>query len=83
MKTLIMVGNSSLRIKFLDNCKWADLIRHFVKLRIVNNGYLCEKYVHALQKQLMNKELLRAKGYSKNIPLQLDKEQDILRNTAQ
>ena len=38
--------------------------------------------MHTFQNLLMNKELIRANGESKNIQLQLDKNQNVLRNTA-
>ena len=53
---------NSLRIKFLENCKRADLIPKFLKFRIPNNGSFDEKSVHEFQQKLLNKEILKAKN---------------------
>ena len=81
-KTLIKVENNSLQIKFLENCKRADLIPRFLKFRIPNNGCFDEKTVHNFQKQLLKKELCRAKEDLKKTQSHLEEKRDALRNTA-
>ena len=60
-KALCKVECNSLRIKFLENCKRADVIPKFLKFRIPNNGCFDDNSIHNFQKQLLNKELQRAK----------------------
>ena len=66
-KTILKVESNSLRIKFLENCKRADLIPNFLKFRIPNNGCFDEKSIHDFQRQLLNKELLNAKQNLKSL----------------
>ena len=74
--------NNSLRIKFLENCKRADLIPRFLKFRIPNNGCFDDKTVHTFQQQLRNKELIRAKDDLKNIKHQLEEKRVALKNAT-
>ena len=60
-KTINKVENNSLRIKFLENCKRADVIPRFLKFRIPNNGCFDERSVHDFQRKLLTKELQKAK----------------------
>ena len=61
-KALCKVERNSLRVKFLENCKRADLIPKFLQFRVPNNGCFDDDSVHNLQKRLLNKELLKAKA---------------------
>ena len=74
--------NNSLRIKFLENCKQADLIPRFLKFRIPNNGCFDENTVHNFQRQLLNKELIRAKEDLRNNENQLSKKREEIKNTV-
>ena len=60
-KALCKVECNSLRIKFLENCKRADVIPKFLQFRVPNNGCFDDSSVHNFQKRLLNKELHRAK----------------------
>ena len=60
-KALCKVECNSLRIKFLENCKRADIIPKFLRFRVPNNGCFDDSSVHNFQKRLLNKELHRAK----------------------
>merc|ERR1711888_564566 len=60
-KALCKVECNSLRIKFLENCKRADVIPKFLKFRVPNNGCFDDSSVLNFQKRLLNKELQRAK----------------------
>ena len=60
-KTLNKVERNNLRIIFLENCKRADVIPSFLKFRIPTNGCFDEKSVHDFQRQLLKKELQKAK----------------------
>ena len=62
LNTIDKVENNSLRIKFLDNCKRSDVIPKFLKFRIPNNGCFDKKSVHNFQRQLLTKELHKAKS---------------------
>ena len=63
--------------------KWqADLIPRFLKFRIPNNGCFDEKTVHNFQKQLLKKELCRAKQDLEKTQGHLEEKRDALRNTA-
>ena len=55
------VENNVLRIKFLENCKKADLIPKFLKFRIPNNGCFDDETVHQFQKKLLHSEIINAK----------------------
>ena len=81
-KILCKVKNNNLRIKFLENCKRAELIPNFLKFRIPSNGCFDEKTVHDFQRQLLSKELLRAKNDLKVQNSTLDEKRDRLRQTA-
>ena len=61
-KALCKLENNSLRVRFLENCKRADIIPKFLKFRIPNNGCFDEKSIHDFQIQLLKKELQKAKG---------------------
>ena len=58
---LIKKVNNKLRIEFLQNCKRADIIPRFLKFRIPTNGCFDEKSIGDFQRQLLHKELIRAK----------------------
>ena len=81
-KALRKVDRSSLRIKFLENCKHADLIPSFLKCRIPNKGCFDGKSVHEFQRQLLSKEVVRAKNYLKNQNTSLDEKRDKLKRIA-
>ena len=72
INTIIKVENNSLRIKFLDKCKRSDVIPKFLKFRIPNNGCFDEKSVHDFQRQLLTKELHKAKGDLQKLNRTLD-----------
>ena len=61
-KALLKVERNCLRVKFLENCKRADLIPKFLQFRVPNNGCFDDDSVHNLQKRLLNNELLKAKA---------------------
>ena len=66
-KTLQKCENNLLRIDFLKNCKKAELIPKFLKFRIPNNGCFDDKAIHEFQKNLLNKEIIRAKENYKSL----------------
>ena len=76
------VDRSSLRIKFLENCKRADLIPSFLKFTIPNKGCFDGKSVHEFQRQLLSKEVVRVKNYLKNQNTSLDGKRDKLKRIA-
>ena len=61
-KCICKVESNSLRIKFLENCKRAEIIQRFLKFRIPNNGCFDDKNVQDFQNRLLNKELQQAKS---------------------
>ena len=61
-KAICKVESNSLRIKFLENCKRADIIPKFIKFRIPNNDCFDEKSIHNFQRNLLNKEIHKAKN---------------------
>ena len=81
-KAVCKVENNSLRVKFLENCKRADVIPKFLKFRVPNNGCFDEKSVHDFQRQLLNKEVLKAKGERKLLSKNLEEKRRLLREVA-
>ena len=81
-KTLIKVERNSLPVKFLENCKRADLIPKFLKFRIPNNGCFDNKNMHDFQCQLLKKELIKAKNYQRGIEENLKGKRRILREVT-
>ena len=55
------VQASSLRVKFLSNCKQADVIPRFLRFRIPTNGCFDNESVRSFQRKLLHKELVRAR----------------------
>ena len=70
--------NNKLRIEFLDNCKRADIIPHFLRFRIPNNGCFDEQSIHDFQKKLLHKEFIKAKEDQINLSLQLSMKRSVL-----
>ena len=81
-KAIIKVENNSLRIKFLENCRRAELIPKFLKFRIPNNGCFDDKSVRSFQLQLLRKELVKAREDFKTINQNLDVRREQLRSIA-
>ena len=81
-KTLLKCDKNSLRIKFLDKCKRADIIPKFLKFRIPTNGCFDEKSVHEFQKRLLHRETIRAKESSQTLQHQLEVKRAALRDKA-
>ena len=81
-RQLIKCENNRLRRKFLQDCKQAELIPKFLKLRIPNNGCFDEKSVHTFQKGLLNKELVRAKHEYQNLTQTLEFKRNKLKESA-
>ena len=79
---LIKVERNSLRIKFLENCKRADVIPKFLKFRVPNNGCFDERSIHDFQRKLLHKELQKAKNDLKMLNDKLDEKRHLLRTTA-
>ena len=75
---LVKLTNNKLRIEFLDNCKRADIIPHFLKFRIPNNGCFDEQSIHDFQKKLLHKEFIKAKEDQINLSLQLSMKRSVL-----
>ena len=67
---------------FLENCKRAGLIPKFLKFRIPSNGCFDEKSISDFQRQLLNKELLKAKQNLKLLSSNLDEKRAALRSSA-
>ena len=63
-----------------ENCKKAELIPKFLKFRIPNNGCFDDKAIHEFQKNLLNKEIIRAKENYKSLLANLDSDRTELRN---
>jgi len=76
------VERNSLRVKFLDNCKRADLIPKFLKFRIPNNGFFDDKNVHDFQRQLLKKVIIKAKYDQKGLEKNLEGKRRILREVT-
>ena len=66
-KAICKLENNSLRIKFLENCKRADIIPKFLQFRVPNNGCFDGTSIHNFQKQLLNEELQKAKNDSQTL----------------
>ena len=73
---------NSLRVKFLENCKCADLIPKFLKFRILNNGCFDYENIHAFQRQLLKKELIKVKNDQKGHEENLEGKRRILREVT-
>ena len=73
---------NSLQVKFLENCKRADLIPKFLKFRIPNNGCFDDKNVHEFQRHLLKKELIKAKNGQKGLEENLEGKRRILREVT-
>ena len=80
--SILKIENNSLRIKFLENCKRAGLIPKFLKFRIPSNGCFDEKSISDFQRQLLNKELLKAKQNLRLLSSSLDEKRTALRSSA-
>ena len=76
------IDRTSLRIKFLENCNRAEMIPSFLKFRIPNNGCFDGKSVHEFQRQLLSKEIVRAKNDLKSQNTSLDEKRDKLKRIA-
>ncbi len=74
--------NTSLRITFLQKCKYSDLIPRSLRFRIPTNGCFDEKSVHTFQCQLLTKELFKAKTTLKEQKLLLDQKRDIMKRSV-
>ena len=70
------------RIEFLKNCKRADLTPRFLKFRIPSNGCFDENSVRNFQRQLLKKELTRAKENLKLALDRLNEKRFLLKNAA-
>ena len=81
-KFINKVESNSLRIKFLENCKRADVIPRFLKFRIPNNGCFDEKSVHEFQRQLLRKELYKAKTDLETLNISLNEKREKLKLKA-
>ena len=79
-KTLDKCENNALRIKFLENCKRADLIPNFLKFRIPTNGCFDENSIHDFQKRLLHKETIRAKENRQFLLQKLNERRTTLRD---
>ena len=60
-RSLLKRENCKCRIKFLENCRSADLIPKFLNFRISNNGCFEPTTIHNLQRKLLKEELFKAK----------------------
>ena len=78
-KCICKVEICNLRVRFLDNCKHADVIPRFLKFRIPNNGCFHEKTIHDFQLQLLKKELQKAKVELKSLQEKLDEKRCCLK----
>ena len=81
-KALHKLDNNILRVKFLDNCKRADVIPRFLKFRIPSNGCFDEKSIHTFQKTLLNKELQKAKTTTQTLTTTLNERRQQLRSVV-
>ena len=81
-KAVCKVESNHLRVKFLENCKRADVIPKFLKFRIPNNGCFDEKSVRDFQRKLLNGEILKAKVDLKSLNNTLDEKRLILKEVA-
>ena len=75
---LVKIVNNKLRIEFLQNCKRADIIPHFLRFRIPNNGCFDEQSIHDFQKKLLHKELIKAKEDLASLSTQLSVKRSVL-----
>ena len=73
---------NSLRIKFLENCKQANIIPHFLKFRVPTNGCFDDNSVKLFQRNLLKKEIIRAKGDHKNKVLKLEECRNDIKSKA-
>ena len=56
---------NNLRLKFLENCRKADIIPMFLKFRVTKNGCFDDRNVMDSQKKLLKKEIVAARNDSK------------------
>ena len=61
-KALCKVVNNKARIKFLEDCRRANIIPKFLNFRIPNNDCFDNKSVYSFQKKLLHQEIVKAKG---------------------
>ena len=81
-KVLDKVENNRLRIDFLEKCKRADIIPHFLRFRIPNNGCFNDKSIHDFQNTLLQKELIEAKSNLRDLSQNLETTRSVLRDKA-
>ena len=81
-KALHKIDNNSCRIKYLENCKRADIIPKFLKFRVPNNDCFDETSIHNFQKTLLNKELQKAKTDTQTLSATLKEKRQQLRSVV-
>ena len=81
-RILEKVNSNRLRIQFLENCKQSGIIPRFLKFRIPNNGCFNDKSVYDFQRNLLHKEIVRAKGNLNTLTLKLNDQRTALAQIA-
>ena len=81
-KALHKIDNNSCRIKYLENCKRADIIPKFLKFRVPNNDCFDETSIHNFQKTLLNKELQKAKTDTQTLSATLKEKRQQLKSVV-
>ena len=62
VNSLDKLDKCCLRIKFLEECRNFDIIPKFLNFRIPNNGCFDQKSIHMFQRNLLHKEIIKAKN---------------------
>ena len=81
-RLLEKVNHNRLRIHFLQNCKQSGIIPRFLKFRIPNNGCFNDKSVYDFQRNLLHKEIIRAKNNINVLNLHLNDQRTALAQMA-
>ena len=82
LHTVKDLQRNSLRIKFLQNCKQANIIPRFLKFRVPTNGRFDNESVRAFQLKLLHKEIIRAKHDEKDKVEVLEKRRNAVKISA-
>ena len=69
---LLKIVNCQLRIKFLQNCKRADIIPNFLRFWVPTNGCFDERPIHEFQWKLLHKDFTRATQDLDNLNIELN-----------
>jgi len=82
LRTVRKAERNSLRIKFLQNCKQADIVPHFLKFRVPNNGCFDDQSIKQFQQKLLHKEIVKAREDQKSRISELSEQRNTIKQNA-